>query len=58
MVYTAEALKACLADYQTPVGPQVLGFQIELAIREASDLDFIPAALREPSAREGSTPTV
>ena len=43
------ALKACLADYQNPVAPEILGFQIELAIREASDLDFIPAALREPS---------
>lgn len=41
-----EALKACLADYQNPVAPEILGFQIELAIREASDLDFIPEALR------------
>jgi SpoVK/Ycf46/Vps4 family AAA+-type ATPase len=41
-----EALKACLADYQNPVPPEILGFQIELAIREASDLDFIPEALR------------
>jgi len=41
-----EALKACLADYQNPVAPEILGFQIELAIREASDLDFVPMALR------------
>ena len=42
------ALKACLEDYQNPVAPEVLGFQIELAIREASDLDFVPEALRDP----------
>ena len=49
-----EALKACLADYQNPVPPEILAFQIELAIREASDLDFVPEALRpdplEPAA--------
>ena len=41
-----EALRACLADYQNPVAPEILQFQIELAIREASDLDFVPAMLR------------
>jgi SpoVK/Ycf46/Vps4 family AAA+-type ATPase len=41
-----EALKRCLADYQNPVAPEVLAAQIELAIREASDLDFVPQSLR------------
>lgn len=40
------ALEKCLADYQNPVPPDVLATQIQLAIREASDLDFVPAALR------------
>jgi hypothetical protein len=44
-----EALKRCLQDYQNPVPPEILGAQIELAIREASDLDFIPPVLREKS---------
>jgi hypothetical protein len=28
------------------VPPEVLGVQIELAVREASDLDFVPPMLR------------
>lgn len=40
------ALEKCLADYQNPVPPDVLATQIQLAVREASDLDFVPAALR------------
>ncbi|MBV9469619.1 MAG: ATP-binding protein [Abitibacteriaceae bacterium] len=42
----AAALKECLSDYQNPVPPEVLGVQIELAVHEASDLDFVPSALR------------
>jgi hypothetical protein len=44
-----EAMKRCLADYQNPVPPEVLAAQIELAIREASDLDFVPEVLRHRS---------
>ena len=40
------ALKASLKDYRPPVAPEVLDAQIALAIEEASDADFIPAALR------------
>jgi hypothetical protein len=40
------ALRECLSDYQNPVLPEVLEFQIQLAVREASDLDFIPPTLR------------
>ncbi|MHB0938212.1 MAG: AAA family ATPase [Armatimonadota bacterium] len=42
----AAALKECLADYQNPVPLEVLEAQIALAVREASDLDFVPASLR------------
>jgi hypothetical protein len=44
-----EALKRCLADYQNPVPAEILAAQIELAVREASDLDFVPQALRVKS---------
>ena len=41
-----QALADCLADYRHPVSPEVIDFQMRLAIREASDRDFIPAAFR------------
>lgn len=44
------ALKSCLATYQVPVPRDVMAFQIDLAVREASDLDFVPAALRGGNA--------
>lgn len=50
----ATALSECLADYQNPVPAEVLEFQIQLAMREASDLDFIPAALRGETRIEAS----
>jgi SpoVK/Ycf46/Vps4 family AAA+-type ATPase len=42
----AEALKQILSDYQHPIAPEVMARQIEIAVREASDLAFVPAALR------------
>lgn len=47
-----EALKLCLADYQTPVPADVMSFQIEIAAREATDLEFVP-----PEFRPGSIQT-
>jgi hypothetical protein len=41
-----DALKDVLTDYQSPVPLDVMEFQIGLAVREASDLDFVPAAFR------------
>jgi hypothetical protein len=41
-----DALKACLQGYQPPVPPDVLEFQMRIAIREATDLQFVPEALR------------
>jgi len=41
-----QALEQCLRGYQLPVPRDILDFQIDLAIREASDLAFVPEALR------------
>ncbi len=54
----AAAAKTALEDYQHPVPLDVLRFQIEIAVREATDPSFIPAAFRggdvpENSARRG-----
>jgi hypothetical protein len=43
----ADALKDVLADYQMPVPREVMEFQIALAAREASDLDFVPPIFRD-----------
>lgn len=40
------ALKQCLQGYQPPVSEQVLRQQMILAIREATDVAFVPEALR------------
>ena len=40
------ALHDCLEDYQNPVPPDIMKFQIGLAVREASDLDFVPEVFR------------
>lgn len=39
-------LTSCLSEYQNPIAPQVLAFQIELAAKEATDLDFVPPVFR------------
>ncbi|MEM7697285.1 MAG: AAA family ATPase [Verrucomicrobiota bacterium] len=41
-----EALRDSLEDYQNPIPPDVMDFQIGLAVREASDLDFVPEVFR------------
>jgi hypothetical protein len=41
-----DSLAACLAGYQLPVPRDVMEFQIGLAVREASDLEFVPEKLR------------
>ena len=40
------ALTACLLDYQNPVPADVLEFQMRIAIREATDLAFVPPQFR------------
>lgn len=41
-----EALQASLKTYRPPIAPEVLAEQIELAVRESSDLDWVPEMLR------------
>ena len=43
----AAALAACLEGYQNPVPADVLELQMRLAVREATDLAFVPPALRQ-----------
>lgn len=42
----AVALTRCLEGYQNPVPEDVLTTQMRLAVREATDLSFVPEALR------------
>lgn len=41
------ALKETLKNYQVPVPRDIMDFQINLAINEASDLEFVPEQLRQ-----------
>jgi AAA+ superfamily predicted ATPase len=43
-----DAIRTCLTDYQNPVPPETMEFQIRLAVREASDLEFVPTSFRAP----------
>ncbi len=43
----ADAVRDCLVGYQNPVAPEVMDFQIGLAVKEASDLDFVPPLFRD-----------
>jgi hypothetical protein len=51
-----DALLLCLDSYQNPVPEDVLDTQMRLAVREATDLSFVPEALRHFSStvRPGS----
>src|SRR5262245_4447574 len=52
------ALEACLSGYQNPVPADVLEFQMRIAIREATDLAFVPPAFRKYAASPAaSTPS-
>jgi hypothetical protein len=42
-----EALDRCLAQYRSPLAPGILEAQIKLAIREASDTEFVPRNIWE-----------
>ncbi len=42
----AEALQNCLGEYQNPVPKEIMDFQIQLALQEASDLEFVPPYFR------------
>jgi hypothetical protein len=45
------ALEACLVGYQNPVPADVLEFQMRIAIREATDLAFVPPAFHKYAAQ-------
>ncbi|HKE93744.1 MAG TPA: ATP-binding protein [Povalibacter sp.] len=40
------AIRQCLASYQNPVPHDVLELQMRIAVREATDLSFVPGALQ------------
>jgi hypothetical protein len=42
-----DSLRSCLTEYRHPVPREVLDFQIALAVREASDVEFVPTAFRD-----------
>jgi len=41
-----DAVRHALTDYQNPVAKEILDFQIGLAVREATDIEFVPALFR------------
>jgi ATPase family associated with various cellular activities (AAA) len=41
-----EVLRQCLAEYQNPIAPEVMEFQIQIAVSEASALEFVPQIFR------------
>jgi hypothetical protein len=49
------ALQQCLLGYQPPVSEQVLRLQMGIAIREATDMAFVPESLRH-LAQESASP--
>ena len=49
-LFPAEAALACLQDYQPAVATDIMQFQIDLAVTEASDLAFVPTTLRPQPA--------
>ncbi|MBL9160664.1 MAG: ATP-binding protein [Verrucomicrobiales bacterium] len=44
------ALRDCLDDYQNPIAETTMRFQIGLAVKEASDLAFVPEVYRHLAA--------
>jgi len=44
-----DVLASSLAEYQSPVSPEVMAFQIELAAGEATALEFVPPCFRRKS---------
>jgi hypothetical protein len=39
-------LSSCLSEYQHPIASEVMAFQIQIAAKEATDLDFVPPDFR------------
>jgi hypothetical protein len=45
-----EVLLECLTEYQNPIAPEVMQFQIQIAASEASALEFVPQIFRRKSS--------
>ena len=48
-----QVLLSALREYQNPVSPDIMQFQIHLAVAEATDLDFVPACFRMTTNSKG-----
>ena len=40
------AVRRCLSNYQSPIPHDVLELQMRIAVREATELSFVPEALQ------------
>jgi hypothetical protein len=45
-----DVFRECLTEYQNPIAPDVMEFQIQLAVSEASALEFVPEIFRRKPA--------
>jgi hypothetical protein len=45
-----DVLRQCLTEYQNPIQPAVMAFQIQIAAEEASVLEFVPPIFRRRSS--------
>jgi hypothetical protein len=41
-----DVFQQCLTEYQNPIAPEVMEFQIQIAVSEASALEFVPQIFR------------
>jgi len=46
-----EVFQECLKEYQNPIAPEVMGFQIQLEVNEASALEFVPQVFRHKTSK-------
>jgi hypothetical protein len=45
-----DVFRECLTEYQNPIAPDVMKFQIQIAVSEASALEFVPQIFRRKPA--------
>jgi len=46
-----DVLLECLTEYQNPIAPEVMEFQIQIAANEASALEFVRSMFRRKSSQ-------
>ncbi|MGB2900705.1 MAG: hypothetical protein WBB89_15680 [Candidatus Acidiferrum sp.] len=46
-----DVLAESLTEYQSPISPEVMAFQIEIAASEATALEFVPPVFRRKSSK-------